>query len=65
MTFTPAQRNAGHIALAKYRIHSQDDLGQTIWWARVPYGTYRRFSSWSEAAAVRGGRSDGQRADEA
>lgn len=51
MSFTPDQRAKGHTTLAKYQIQSQDDLDQTLWLARVPYGTYRRFYSWAEAAA--------------
>lgn len=51
MSFTHAQRQQGHATLAKYRIHTWVSGDQTFWSARVPYGSYRRFDSWAEAAA--------------
>ncbi len=37
--------------IEKYTIHStrQDGIGR-IWWARPPWGMYRDFPSWKEAA---------------
>lgn len=37
--------------IEKYVIHAtrQDGIPWT-WWARVPYGTYRGFRTWNEAA---------------
>lgn len=34
--------------IEKYAVHC-DNAG--TWWARVPWGTYRSFGSWREAAA--------------
>jgi hypothetical protein len=38
--------------IQKYSIHGSqyDDTGPWTWWARVPYGTFRQFPSWKEAA---------------
>lgn len=33
--------------IEKYVIHA--DWPNRVWWARVPYGTYQPFRSWSEA----------------
>lgn len=37
--------------IQKYVIHAvqQGDIPWT-WWARVPYGTFRKFNTWKEAA---------------
>lgn len=36
--------------IQKYVIHSALVGDQFVWWARVPYGTFQPFSTWSEAA---------------
>jgi hypothetical protein len=36
--------------IQKYSIHGTRCETSTIWWARVPYGTFRKFSTWEEAA---------------
>jgi hypothetical protein len=38
--------------IKKYTIHGGRylDTGPWTWWARVPYGTFRKFGSWKEAA---------------
>lgn len=41
---------AAHAKLRRYAIKSREDLGDWVWWARVPYGTWRMFHSWEDAA---------------
>jgi hypothetical protein len=42
--------------ISKYVIHGARHGGfenipaYTVWWARVPWGTFTRFESWQEAA---------------
>jgi hypothetical protein len=42
--------------IEKYVIHgnsyepNKDQGALTVWWARVPWGTYQRFDTWKEAA---------------
>lgn len=43
--------------ISKYVIHGARHgatlytPAHTVWWARVPWGTFNRFASWEEAAA--------------
>lgn len=39
--------------IQKYTIHSDrqgESTGPWAWWARVPYGSFKRFNTWTEAA---------------
>jgi hypothetical protein len=47
----------GKSKIEKYVVHgihyeaNKDQDALTVWWARVPWGTYERFGTWREAAA--------------